>query len=303
MTTEEKVALVETTNERYGLNQSLAVIGLPKSTWYYHQNKKVTYEEKHADLLPDMEEIALKHPEYGWPRMTVELCEEYSHHVNHKVVQRLLRVWDLQLMRNVRRPKPSGIHRTIRAVGNRANLVAHMDEIGLFEVLYTDFTEILYANGCHKAHLIPILGHASKIVYGWAVGEGPTAAVAIKAWERAKKTLQELGVSWKSMIMHHDRGSAFISYRWAAQLLLDDRLRLSYALRGAKDNPLMESFNSRFKEEGRSLFLEAQNLGELTQVVDQRMDYHNTDRRHSTLGYVAPLIFIHQQEMTLAVQG
>jgi putative transposase len=303
MTTEEKVALVETTKDTHGLNQSLAAIGLPKSTWYYHQNEKVTYEEKYADLLPDMDEVARKHPEYGWPRMTVELNEEYGRQVNHKVVQRLLRVWDLLLVRNVRRPKPSGIHQAILAVGERVNLVARMDEIGLFEVLYTDFTEIPYANGYRKAHLIPILGHASKIVYGWALGEGPTAAVALKAWERAKKTLQEIGVVWRGMIMHHDRGSAFISYEWADRLLLKDRLRLSYALRGAKDNPLMESFNSRFKEEGRSLFLEAQNLNELTQIVDLRMNYHNTDRRHSTLGYVAPLTFIRRKGVRLAIQG
>jgi hypothetical protein len=45
MTTEEKAALVETTKDTHGLNQSLKVIGLPKSTWYYHQNEKVADEE------------------------------------------------------------------------------------------------------------------------------------------------------------------------------------------------------------------------------------------------------------------
>jgi putative transposase len=298
MTTEEKVDLVETTKDTYGLNQSLKVIGLPKSTWYYHQNEKVTYEEKHADVLADMEDIALEHPEYGWPRMQAELNEEYGHQINHKVVQRLLRTADLRLIRAVRRPRPSRIRQIIREVGDRANIVAQMDEIGLFEVLYTDFTEIRYANGARKAHLIPILGHTSKLVYGWAVGDGPKTKVALQAWEQAKGTLQTLGVSPRGMIMHHDRGSAFISDRWTYQLLSGDKLRLSYALRGAKDNPWMESFNSRFKEEGHSLFLEAQDLAELVQLIDRRMTYYNTDRRHSTLGYVAPMVFIRQQEMS-----
>jgi len=301
MTTEEKVGLVETAKDTYGLNQSLKVIGLPKSTWYYHQNEKVTYEEKHADVLVDMEDIALEHPEYGWPRMQVELNEEYGHQINHKVVQRLLRTADLRLMRAVRRPQPSRIRQIIREVGDRANIVAQMDEIGLFEVLYTDFTEIRYANGAHKAHLIPILGHSSKLVYGWAVGDGPKTEVALQAWDQAKETLQTLGVSPRGMIMHHDRGSAFISDRWTYQLLKVDKLRLSYALRGAKDNPWMESFNSRFKEEGHSLFLEAQDLVKLVQVINRRMTYYNTDRRHSTLGYVAPMVFIRQQEMSHAL--
>jgi putative transposase len=303
MTAEEKVSLIETTKDAYGLNESLKAIGLPKSTWYYHQNEKVAYEEKHADVLADMEDIALEHPEYGWPRMQAELNEEYGHQINHKVVQRLLRAAGLRLIRTVRRPKPSRIRQIIREVGEQANLVARMDEIGLFEVLYTDFTEIRYANGAHKAHLIPILGHTSKLVYGWALGDGPTTEVALQAWEQAKETLKALGISWRGLIMHHDRGSAFISDRWTYQLLKADKLRLSYALRGAKDNPWMESFNSRFKEEGQSLFLEARDLAGLMQVIDWRMTYYNTDRRHSTLGYVAPMVFIRQQEMSRAVQA
>ena len=92
--------------------------------------------------------------------------------------------------------------------------------------------------------------------------------------------------------MHHDRDPVFTSYAWTAQLLLDDAVRLSYALRGAKDNPEMESFNGRFKTEGHSLFLEAQSLDELVAVVDDRMRYYNTERRHSSIGYVPPLTYI-----------
>ena len=287
--------------DTYGLNQSLTTLGLPKSTWYYHQNEKVSYAEKYAEVLPDMEKIALEHPEYGWPRMQAELNEEYGHQLNHKVVQRLLRTADLRLIRAVRRPQPSRIRKIIREVGDRANLVAQKDEIGLFEVLYTDFTEIRYANGTRTAHLIPILGHTSKVVYGWAVGAGPTTEVALQAWGRAKEMLRTLGVAPRGRIMHHDRGSAFISDRWTYQLLKVDQLRLSYALRGAPDNPWMEAFNSRFKEEGQSLFLDAPDLAALLQVIQGRMTYYNTDRRHSALGYVAPLVFIRQQELNRAL--
>jgi len=71
-------------------------------------------------------------------------------------------------------------------------------------------------------------------------------------------------------------------------------MRLSCALQGAKDNPEMEAFHSRFKSEGRSLFLEAQSLAELRDMVDQRMHSYNTERRHSSIGYVSPLTYIHQ---------
>jgi len=48
MTSEQKVTLVETAKDTYGLNLALATIDLPKSTWYYHQKHEVAYEEKYA---------------------------------------------------------------------------------------------------------------------------------------------------------------------------------------------------------------------------------------------------------------
>jgi putative transposase len=139
---------------------------------------------------------------------------------------------------------------------------------------------------------MPIIGHASKAAFGWAVGESSDTTLALRAWERAKRTFQELGISCAGMIMHHDRDPVYTGYGWTSQLLLKDKLRLSYALGGAKDNPEMESFNGRFKTEGHSLFLEARSLNELIAVVDARMHYYNTERRHSSIGYVPPLTHI-----------
>ena len=184
------------------------------------------------------------------------------------------------------------MRQAIIEAGERANLVAQLEEIGLFQVAYTDFTELLYADDRRKAHLISIIGHACKVAYGWAIGEGPDAATALQAWERAKETVRQLDIPYEGMILHHDQGSAFISCAWTGQLLLNDGVRLSYALRGFKDNPEMESFFSRFKEEGRSLFFDARSITELATLVDSRMAYYNTGRRHSSIGYVPPLTYI-----------
>jgi transposase InsO family protein len=292
MTSEQKVALVETAQDMYSLNLALAAIDLPKSTWYYHQRRKVAYEEKYAYLFPILDEIARDHPEYGVPRIMPELREEYHIDVNHKVVERLLGIWDLSILRSTHRPRPSCVRKVILEAGERANLVAQMAEIGLFQVVYTDFTEILYAGGHRKAILMPIIGHVSKAAFGWAVGQSRGTALALRAWEQAKKTFQQLGISYEGMIMHHDQDSVYTGYEWTSQLLLKDKARLSYALGGAKDNPEMESFNGHFKGEAHSLFLEAQSLAELIAVVDDRMHYYNTVRRHSTIGYVAPLTYI-----------
>lgn len=294
MTTTQKVALVETGWETHGLAPALAAVGLPKSTWYYQRNQKVAYEEKYADLLPDLEAIVRAHPAYGYRRITVELRESYGHPVNHKVVQRLLQLWDLSLLRNTRAPRPSGIQQAIIAAGGRVNLVAQLERIALFQVAYTDFLELRFADSRHKAYLIPIIGHVCKMAYGWAVGEAANTTLALLAWERAKATFRQLDIPYEGMIVHHDRDAVFTGYAWSGQLVLEDGVRLSYALRGAKDNPEMEAFNSRFKAEGHSLFLDAQSVAELGEVVERQMRYYNTERRHSRLGYLSPLKYIEQ---------
>jgi len=292
MTTEEKVALVESVWETFRLGSALAAVDLPKSTWYYQQKHSVSYEEKHAHLLPILEEIARKHPEYGRPRIMEELRDTYGQDVNHKVVQRLLQVWELCLMRNIRRPKPSGVRQAIISSGKRVNLVAQLDKIEPFQVSYTDFTELVYANGRRKAQLLPIIGHVSKMAYGWAVSEHADTELALLAWEQTKKTLQQLDIPYAGMIVHHDQDAVFTGYEWARRLVLEDGVRLSFTLRGFKDNPEMESFNGRFKEENHSLFLEARTLDELIEVVNERMRYYNGERRHSSIGYLSPLTFI-----------
>lgn len=141
---------------------------------------------------------------------------------------------------------------------------------------------------------MPILGHQSKIVYGWGVGPRANTQTALLAWDRAKATLQEVAISYAGMIIHHDQDPVYTGYDWTGQLVLKDQVRLSYALDGAKDNPQMESFFSRFKAEGESLFLNAETIKELRTVVAERIAYYNLERRHSSLGYLSPLAYLAQ---------
>lgn len=295
MSTVEKVALVDSVHRQFGLAPALAALELSKSTWYYHRRHKISYERKWGYLRSILEQIARRHPEYGYRRTTEELRKGWGLIINRKVIQRLHRLWDLALLRCVRIPKPSGIRRIILEAKGRANLVAPLKTIGLFQVTYTDITEICYAGGRRKAYLMPIIGHVSKKVYGWSLGERANLLLARTAWERARRTFRRLGIVSEGMIVHQDQDPVFTSYGWTGPLLLKDGVRLSYALQGAKDNPQMESFHSRFKGEWNSLFWDAQSIEELEHIVADRIRYYNTKRRHSTIGYVSPMEFIRQR--------
>jgi len=288
MSTDEKINLAQEAVMTHSVQSVSAALELPRSTWYYRRRHGRSYTKKHAHLRAPLEKIAREHPEYGYRRTTPELREQFGWQVNHKVVQRLHQAWDLPLIRGTRLPKPSGIRQVIEVAGDRVNLVAGKDEITLFEVLYTDFTELIYADGHQKAQLMPIIDHASKLVMGWAVAERAITELALEAWHQAKLSLLQRGVPLSHVTVHHDQDPVYTGYGWTSHLLLKDKVRISYALRGAKDNPEMEAFNSRFKTENRSLLLDAQTLGQLVALVAERMDYFNRERRHSTIGYQSP---------------
>ncbi len=292
MSTEKKVELISSVKDEYGLAPALRVLDLPRATWYYHEKQKIPYVEKYAHVRPILEDVLREHPSYGIPRITPELRERYGRRINHKVIQELLHLWDLSMIRKAKKPRPSSIRQVILAAGDKANLVKGMTEIELFAVSYTDFTEIPYANGYRKAYLMPIIAHACKMAYGWALGGSADSVLAMEAWNMAKKTFERLGIAWEGMIMHHDQDSVYTGHMWTGQLLLKEKVRLSYALEGAKDNTEMESFNGRFKQEGNSLFLDAGDMEELRLVISRQMKYYNTKRRHSSLGYVSPMSYI-----------
>jgi transposase InsO family protein len=288
MTASQKVKLVTSVVGQYSLSLALTTVELPKSSWYYHQRQKVDYGAKYAHLQPTLEEIARQHPEYGYRRTTTELHESYRERVNHKVVQRLHQLWGLALLRTTRAPKPSGIRQVIVAAGSRVNLLAQVESIEPLDVLHTDFTELRFAGGTQKAYLMPIIGHVSKLGFGWAVGESANRALALQAWHQSKETMRELSIEPAGMVMHQDQDPVYTSYAWTGRLLLHDHLQISYSLDGARGNTEMEAFISRFKNENRSLLLDAPTIEVLARVVNERMHYYNEVRRHSVLDYQPP---------------
>lgn len=285
-----KVELARSVQAEFGLTPTLAVLGLPRATWYYRAAHPESYEQRHASLRPWLERIAREHPEYGYRRTTSELSERLGEPVNEKVVRRLHRCWGLPLLRQTQPPRPSGLRQAITAAGARANLLVPLEEVGPLAAFHTDFTELVYA--CGKAQLMALVDHTSKVVPGWALAARADTALALRAWTAAKRWLKRHGWPIEGIIVHHDQDSVFTSYAWTGQLALRDGVRLSYALDGCRDNTEMESFHSRFKAENRSLLVEATSLAELERIVGQRIAYYNRRRRHSALGNLAPLIYL-----------
>ena len=268
-------------------------MGLAKSTWYYAQQRE-GYEAKYGYLRKPLLEIAEHHPEYGYRRTTSEL-QDRGYPINHKVVERLHRSWYLAVMKKLKAPKPNPIHKLLKEVGSSMNLVSRLKEIDDLEVLYTDFTEVLYQKGGAKAQLMPIVDHHSKLVVGHAVGSSDDTDLALEAWRQAKQTLKRLGQRLEDVIIHHDQDGVYVGHCWVHEIIVSSKSRISYSEKGAKENVHMESFNGRFKQENRDLFWDQEDLESLKKVVAERVRYYNFVRKHSALGNKSPMKYLKEK--------
>lgn len=205
--------------------------------------------------------------------------------------------------------KPSPVREILTEAKGQLNLVT--DYLGTgqnpepLEVFSTDFTELRYAEGARKAHLMAVVDVGSRCALGWAVGPSANRKLALRCWEQVRARLAALGQPLEGTILHSDLDSVYTSYDWLRQVLLDDGLRVSYSERGAKDNPWIESLWGRMKTEAGSRIVEAQTLPDLEGVIDGRFRYYNRRRRHSQIGNRPPVTYLanlmDQPELTYSI--
>ena len=283
MTVTAKVALVAGHREEYGLNACLRAVGLSKSVWYARQ-RGIWQNRKAADLR--MKDWILSvigdHPGYGYRRLCPELSERLGAPVNHKRVRRILRCYNLGLPRCLPASTPSRVLRVIAEAGKSADLTKGRS-FAPMEAFCTDFTELAYAGGERKAWLMALLDINSRWMGGWSVAPQRHREMALEALSHLRRRVRKHDRDLTGVVIHHDRDSVYTSHAWLRQVLLEDRGRLSYAQRGARDNPQIESFWGRFKTENASLLWEAETLEEVVEIVGRQMVYYNRERRHSAL--------------------
>ena len=249
----------------YGLNTCCRILGVFKSSWYYHTRsgtltirKKEEAEEKLRQTVIDIIE---KNASYGYRRLVPEL-KKYGMVINHKRLLPLLKQWGIGLKRNIVKKTRSGVESILAALGSRVNVVKRLSvqqKAILGTVVYTDFSEIVYANGARKVYLFPYLEHRSKKIIGYTVGKSPTTEIALLALSKACATLKSWGVDSTHTYFHSDQGSVFKSYAYVKMIVITTRAWISYSRVGCpQDNPEMESFFGRLKDEWRTVFYQAQ---------------------------------------------
>ena len=225
----------------FRLDLLLEVTRLPSSTYYY-QLKELDGLDKDKDLKAEIQAIFTEHKgNYGYRRITLELRNR-GHIVNHKKVQRLMKI--LGLSARIRRKRKYSSYQG--EIGKKAeNLIQRQFEASRpMEKCYTDVTEFTIPNSAQKLYLSPVLDRFNSEIIAYNLSTSPNL-------EQVKTMLEQAFTEkhYENTILHSDQGWQYQhdSYH---QFLEDKGIQASMSRKGnSQDNGMMESFFGILKSE------------------------------------------------------
>lgn len=235
-----KVDAVVALKADYSLAVLLAIAGLARSTFSYHQARRHRPDPQ-ADLKAAIRtHFAAAQGRYGHRRIHACLVRD-GWHVAKKTVLALMR--QLGLVCRVRRRKRYGAYRG--EVGQTApNLLNRaFSATAPNQKWVTDVTEIAAPDG--KVYLAPVLDLFDRQILAWAIGTAPTLDLTNGALGDALATLPD----GQTPLVHSDQGFHYQHASWRA-LLADAGATPSMSRKGnCLDHAVMENFFGHLKAE------------------------------------------------------
>ena len=266
----------------FALETLLKIIKLARSTYYYHL-KQLDQTDKNQTIKAELQAIFTEHKgNYGYRRITFALRNR-GFMVNHKKVQRLMRV--LGLTARIRRKRKYYSYQG--EVGKKAeNLIQRQFEASTpMEKCYTDVTEFAIPNITQKLYLSPVLDGFNSEIIAYDLSTSPNL-------EQVKAMLDQAFTEehYENTILHSDQGWQY-QHQYYHQFLEDKGIQPSMSRKGnSPDNGMMESFFGILKSEMFYGYEKTfHSLEQLEQAIVDYIDYYNNKRIKVKLKGLSPV--------------
>jgi putative transposase len=269
---------------QYPIATMCRLLGVSTSGYYAWRDRAPSARQRaNAVLTETIRQIhAQSKGSYGAPTVHEELRDAHHLKVGRKRVARLMKAAGLQGVTRRKwvtttrrepqaRPAPDLLERDFTAAGPDQRWVADVTYI-------PTWSGFLY--------LAIVLDVWSRRIVGWAAASHLRSDLVLQALEMAVGQRQAEGV-----IHHSDQGCQYSSQAFTARCQVLGVQRSMGSVGDAYDNAMAESFFATLKAEliHRSCFPTQEDARRA--LFDWIEGWYNTRRRHSSLGYRAPIVY------------
>jgi len=219
-----------------------------------------------------IDEQYLKHPEFGYPRMT-DWLQDKGYLVNHKRIARLMRIMGIQAITpGPHTSKPAPEHKIYPYLLRNVSI----DQVG--QVWSMDITYIPMRSGF--MYLAAVIDWYSRYVLAWELSNSMESLFCVDALKHAL-------TMGRPEIFNTDQGAQFTSEAFTG-VLLDENIAISMDGRGrALDNVFIERLWWTVKYE--EVYPKSYEDGHaLYRGLSRYFDYYNRERKHSSLDKQTP---------------
>ena len=245
--------------------------------------KQLDKPDKDQELKDEIQSIFIEHKgNYGYRRVHLELRNR-GYLVNHKRVQRLMEVLNLQA--KMRQKRKYSSHKG--DVGKKAeNLIQRQFEGSkTMEKCYTDVTEFAIPASTQKLYLSPVLDGFNSEIIAYNLSTSPNLdqveAMLNQAFSEDHYT---------NTILHSDQGWQY-QHQYYHHFLEGKGIQPSMSRKGnSPDNGMMESFFGILKSEMFYGYEKTfHSLEQLEQAIVDYIDYYNNKRIKVKLKGLSPV--------------
>ncbi|VKE10722.1 IS3-Spn1, transposase [Streptococcus pneumoniae] len=277
-----KTEIVQELMTEFSLVLLLKSIKLARWTYYYHL-KQLDKPDKDQELKAEIQSIFIEHKgNYGYRRIYLELRNR-GYLVNHKRVQGLMKVLNLQA--KMRQKRKHSSHKG--DVGKKAeNLIqGQFEGSKTMEKCYTDVTEFAIPASTQKLYLSPVLDGFNSEIIAYNLSTSPNL-------EQVQTMLEQAFTEkhYENTILHSDQGWQYQhdSYH---RFLESKGIQASMSRKGnSQDNGMMESFFGILKSEMFYGYEKTfKSLNQLEQAIIDYIDYYNNKRIKVKLKGLSPV--------------
>jgi putative transposase len=221
---------------------------------------------------------------YGAPRVHAELRLGLDIRVGRKRVERLMRAEGLQGI--TRRRRPGLTRRDATAVPNDDLVARQFTPNGPNELWVADITEHPTDDG--RVYLAVVIDAWNRQVVGHSIADHLRAELVVDALDMACWRRRPVA---GQTVHHSDHGTQYTSWAFGQRLRSAGLLGSMGTVGDALDNAVAESFFATLQTEllDRRRWTSRR---QLAQAIFEWIEvFYNAQRRHSTLGMLAPLTY------------